>query len=143
PGLRERALDVPVVRRIRHRGEEPSVEDDAAERLVVLVLVPRAAGDLHEDDDVGHARTAAGTSACSRSAMRSVTDSMPTDRRTRFGGAANGAVAVEACVIFAGTSIRLSTPPSDSASWKIFVRPTSATASSAEAARNETMPPKS
>ncbi len=32
-------------------------------------------------------------------------------------GAANGASAVEACVIRAGCSIRLSTPPSDSASW--------------------------
>ena len=42
-----------------------------------------------------------------------------------------------------GCSIRLSTPPSLSASWKIFVRATSATASSSEPARNETIPPKS
>ncbi len=75
--------------------------------------------------------------------MRSSGDSIPTDSRMRFGGAANGAFAVAACVIRAGTSIRLSTPPSDSASWKSFVRATSATASSADSARNETMPPKS
>ena len=43
----------------------------------------------------------------------------------------------------AGCSIRLSTPPSDSASRKSFVRATSATASSSDSARNETMPPKS
>ena len=61
----------------------------------------------------------------------------------RFGGAANGASAVAACVIRAGTSIRLSTPPSDSASWKSFVRATIASASSGDSARNETMPPKS
>ena len=58
-------------------------------------------------------------------------------------GAANGASAVEACVIRAGCSIRLSTPPRLSASWKIFVRAQIATASSSDSARNETMPPKS
>src|SRR6202035_4998423 len=124
---------------IRHRGEESAVEHDASEFLVVLVLVPRARRNLDEDDCVVHARTAAGTSACSRSAIRSAADSMPTDRRTRFAGAANREVAVDACVIFAGTSIRLSTPPSDSASWKSFVRPAIAIASASEAARNDTM----
>ena len=59
------------------------------------------------------------TSAASRSASRSSADSIPTERRTRFPGGANGASAVEACVIRAGCSIRLSTPPSDSASWKM------------------------
>ena len=67
---------------------------------------------------------------------------MPTDRRTRFGGAANGAFAVAACVILYGTSMRLSTPPSDSASWKSFVAPAIRSASSTDSARNETMPPK-
>ena len=61
-------------------------------------------------------------SAGSRSASRSSTASIPTERRTRLRGAANGASAVEACVIRAGCSIRLSTPPSDSASGKSFVR---------------------
>ena len=55
---------------------------------------------------------------------------MPTESRTRLGGTANGASAVDACVIRAGCSIRLSTPPRLSASFQIFVRPTSATASS-------------
>ena len=56
------------------------------------------------------------TSAASRSAIRSSTFSIPTESRIRFRGAANGASAVEACVMRAGCSIRLSTPPSDSAS---------------------------
>ena len=52
----ERALDEPVVRRVRHRREEAPVEDDGAELLVELVLVPRARRHLHEDDDgLGHA----------------------------------------------------------------------------------------
>ena len=38
-------------------------------------------------------------SACSRSATRSFADSRPTERRTRLSGTANGASAVEACVI--------------------------------------------
>ena len=76
--------------------------------------------------------------------MRSAADSMPTERRTRFGGAANGAVAVDACVMRAGTSIRLSTPPSDSASWKSFVRADERDRLLlGDSARNETMPPKS
>src|SRR4029077_1161972 len=117
--LRERPLDVAVVGGIGHRREQSPVEDDAAQLLVPLVLVPRAPRDLDEDDSlVGAAhrdRAAAGTSARSRSSTRSSADSIPTERRTRFGGAAKGASAVEACVIRAGTSIRLSTPPSDSA----------------------------
>src|SRR5439155_2087262 len=128
----DRSFDVAVVGWIRHRSEQAAVEDDASELAVVFVLVPRAGRNLDVDDGVVHARTAAGTSACSRSAIRSAADSMPTDRRTRFGGAANGAVAVDACVIFAGTSIRLSTPPRDSASWKSFVRPASAIASASQ-----------
>ena len=83
------------------------------------------------------------TSALSRSAIRSSGDSIPTDSRTRFAGAANGDEAVEAWVIRAGCSIRLSTPPSDSASWKSSVRATSSTASASDAARNDTIPPKS
>src|SRR3954470_426241 len=55
-------------------------------------------------------------SATSRSARRSSADSRPTDSRTRFPGAANGESTVEACVIRAGTSMRLSTPPRLSAS---------------------------
>src|SRR5439155_4147814 len=143
--LGERALDVAVVRGVRHRGEEAPVEHDAPELLVPLVLVARARRDLDEDDRLAAhvARAAAGTSACSRSSTRSPADSIPTERRTRFGGAANGASAVAACVIRAGTSIRLSTPPSDSASRKTCVRPAIAAASSGDSARNATMPPKS
>src|SRR5262245_23296837 len=83
------------------------------------------------------------TRAVSRSSTRSSADSRPTERRIRFFGAANGASAVEACVIRAGCSIRLSTPPSDSASLKTFVRATSATASSSVSTRKEIIPPKS
>ena len=43
----------------------------------------------------------------------------------RLGGTANGASAVDACVIRAGCSMRLSTPPRLSASFQIFVRATS------------------
>ena len=39
--------------------------------------------------------------------------------------------------------MRLSTPPSDSASWKIFVRATSSTASCSVSTVNDTIPPKS
>src|SRR5438874_2947624 len=144
--IRERPLDEAVVGRVGHRGEQPPVEDDAAEPLVPLVLVARARRDLDEDDGLAAhqwERAATGTSACSRSSVRSEADSIPTDRRMRFGGAANGASAVAACVIRAGTSIKLSTPPSDSASWKSCVRPAIAAASSGDSARNETMPPKS
>src|SRR5579859_1454023 len=144
--LGKRALDEAVVRGIRHRREQAPVEDDSAELFVELVLVARARRNLDEDDGLAAhqcERTAAGTSAFSRSVTRSSADSIPTERRMRFGGAANGASAVAACVIRAGTSIRLSTPPSDSASWKICVRPAIAAASSADSARNETMPPKS
>jgi pimeloyl-ACP methyl ester carboxylesterase len=83
------------------------------------------------------------TRAVSRSATRSVGDSIPTESRTRLRGAANGASAVDACVIRAGCSIRLSTPPRDSARVKSFVREQSATASSSDSARKQTMPPKS
>src|SRR5262249_26732650 len=47
------------------------------------------------------------TSAASRSAIRSSADSIPTESRMRLRGVANGASAVEACVICAGCSIRL------------------------------------
>src|SRR5207253_11160 len=56
------------------------------------------------------------TSACARSPIRSSADSIPTESRIRLRGAAKGAFAVEACVIRAGCSIRLSTPPRLSAS---------------------------
>ncbi len=62
------------------------------------------------------ARAGVCASACSRSATRSSADSIPTESRTRFVGAANGPAAVDAWVIRAGCSIRLSTPPRLSAS---------------------------
>src|SRR5256714_1109205 len=108
--LRERPLDEAVVGGIGHRGEQPPVEHDAAELLVPFVLVARARRDLDEDDGLAAhqwERAATGTSACSRSSMRSEADSIPTERRMRFGGAANGAPAVAACAIRARPSIRL------------------------------------
>src|SRR4051812_22392156 len=105
----------------------------------------RAAAEVEVDQahDYVRAATERRTSAASRSASRSSAASMPTDRRTRLPGGANGAPAVEACVIRAGCSIRLSTPPSDSASWKMRVRATKSTASASLSIWNETMPPKS
>ena len=70
-------------------------------------------------------------------------DSSPTERRIRLPGVAKGASLVEACVIRAGTSMRLSTPPRLSASVQTFVRVTISAASSTEPARKEIMPPKS
>ncbi len=58
------------------------------------------------------------------------------------GGTANGASAVDACVIRAGCSMRLSTPPRLSASFQICVRATRSTASCSSSRRNETIPPK-
>ena len=71
----------------------------------------------------------------------------PTRCRPRAGrgsaGPRTGASAVDACVIRDGCSMRLSTPPRLSASFQIFVRATSATASSSLSTRNEIIPPKS
>src|SRR5439155_512011 len=111
---------------------------------VELILVARSRRDLDEDDGlVVHTCAGVRTSAASRSAIRSSADSIPTESRTRLRGAAKGASAVDACVIRAGCSIRLSTLPSDSASRNSFVRATSSTASSSDSARKEIIPPKS
>ena len=48
--LGEGALDESVVGGVAHRGEQAPVEDDPAELLVPLVLVPRSARDLDEGD---------------------------------------------------------------------------------------------
>jgi hypothetical protein len=47
--LGERPLDVAVVARVAHRGEEPAVEHEPAELGVELVLVARPGGNLDED----------------------------------------------------------------------------------------------
>src|SRR5512132_669780 len=129
---------------------EPFAEPErAAEPLGRLAHV--AVRQLGDDRDVWNgpvrlqapAAAVERTSAASRSAIRSSADSMPTESRIRLRGAANGESAVEACVIWAGCSIRLSTPPSDSASVQTLVRATSSTASSSERARIEIIPPKS
>ena len=62
--------------------------------------------------------------ADSRSARRSSTASMPTDRRTSDGGTASGESATDAWVIGAGSSISDSTAPSDSARVKRRVHAT-------------------
>ena len=46
----ERPFDEPVVRRVGHRREQATVERDAAELVVVLVLVARTCGDLDVGD---------------------------------------------------------------------------------------------
>src|SRR3954454_6040130 len=82
-------------------------------------------------------------SACSRSASRSSTSSMPTDSRTRSAGTSSGDPAALAWVIRPGCSISDSTPPSDSASVNSRVRSqTLSAASSPSRSRNDTIPPK-
>ncbi len=100
---------------------------------------------------------------CSRSRSAAVTRARPARRRAQLRDprsgrprtrsrptAARGSSArrrapsaVEACVIRAGCSIRLSTPPRLSASVQTFVRATRSTASSSVSTRNEIIPPKS
>ena len=60
--------------------------------------------------------TKRGRAPRSRSAIRSSTPSIPTDRRTSAGSTSSGEPATDMWVIAAGTSISDSTPPSDSAS---------------------------
>jgi adenylate cyclase len=61
------------------------------------------------------------SSAWRRSAMRSSTPSMPTDRRISAGSTARAVSETDMWVIAAGTSTSDSTPPSDSASVNSFV----------------------
>src|SRR5919202_2341757 len=135
-------LDRRLRRALRHRarGDDEGGEDD---RTTDEEVVSHAASTRAAARRFRYTAAAERTSAASRSATRSSGDSRPTERRTRLGEAANGPSAVEACVIRAGGSMRVSTPPSDSASFQIFVRATSPTASSSDSARKETMPPKS
>src|SRR5581483_8884781 len=107
--LREGSLEVAVVRRIRHRGEEATIEDDPAELFVPLVFVARPRWDLDEDDGlVGHARTVAGASACSRSRIRSPPYPLASERPPRFAGFADGAHPFAVCVMRVGPSLCLS-----------------------------------
>ena len=92
----------------------------------------------------------ASSSARLRSASRSAMPSIPTDRRTSAGSTSSGDPAVDRWVIAAGTSIRDSTPPSDSARVNRRVPSAIATARPAAsrfatppaAGMNETIPPK-
>ena len=59
--LGERVLEEAVVGGIAHRGEEAPVERDAAELLVPLVLVARAARNLDEGDVLDGAQSFAMT----------------------------------------------------------------------------------
>ena len=66
-------------------------------------------------------------SACARSPMRSSSSSRPTESRSRLSlmpAAARASTLIVAWVMLAGWAIRLSTPPSDSASVKIRVAST-------------------
>src|SRR6185503_3421556 len=81
--------------------------------------------------------------ACARSAMRSDTVSMPTERRTRPAGGASFVPRTEPCVMASGTSMSDSTPPRDSASEKYFVRATIRfAAASPPLSSNDSIPPK-
>jgi hypothetical protein len=131
-----------VVRRIGHRGEEAPVEHDAADSASHSYLLR---------DPIG---ISAKTTASVRAHVRAGADEraleigdqirrlrMPTERRTRFGGDANSAAAVEACVIRAGTSI---SDAAERLGELEQLRPrTNASALLRRRARNETMPPKS
>src|SRR5918994_1380848 len=124
---------------MRNRRRRAAVE----QRRAVLRLEEVAADDprglVVEVDGLGHQPARAD----SRSSIRSSADSMPTESRISVGDTANGASAVDACVMRAGCSMRLSTPPRLSASFQIFVSATRRTASSSEPARKEIIPPKS
>ena len=75
-----------------------------------------------------------------RSATRSDADSMPIDRRSSpsvMPAFARAAASMETCVIVAGCAMRLSTPPSDSASVKYWSDPASCSAPSAPAASSK------
>ena len=127
PGGRQRSKDAREVARSRHGTVTHSCccqirIDLVGRRPVAQILAgadmswrdPSGEGD-HDAQAVADAEpepVATLSSACSRSAIRSRADSR-TDSRTRFLGLANGASAVDECVIRAGCSIRLSTPPSD------------------------------
>ena len=80
--------------------------------------------------------------ACSRSASRSSTSSMPTESRTRSPGTSSGEPAALAWVIRCGCSISDSTPPSDSARVNSWVRShTFRATSSPPRSRNDSIPP--
>src|SRR5262249_19051599 len=89
------------------RLEQVDADDAVAAEMKKVERLRHAGGQLR----YAPAAAVESASATSRSSSRSSADSRPTDRRIRFGGAANGESTVEACVISAGTSIRLSTPP--------------------------------
>ena len=57
--------DVPVVRRVRRRREQPPVEEDPAGLVVDLVLVAAAARDLDHDVDAVIGQRAHGHAPCS------------------------------------------------------------------------------
>src|SRR5262249_7087102 len=108
PGREALGLPPRVEPHRRDALEPPAAAGAGALRVPAVELRPAAAAD--------YPVAARLTSAASRSATRSSADSIPTDSRTRLAGGANGASAVDACVMRAGCSIMLSTPPSDSAS---------------------------
>ena len=130
PGLQ--MLDAGRGATVEERGPVVGLEQVAADDRPAL-----------EVEEVDRLRPSSGRARRSRSAMRSSADSIPTESRMSVGGTANGASAVDACVIRAGCSIRLSTPPRLSASFQIFVRATRSTASCSSSRRNDTIPPKS
>src|SRR2546426_404036 len=86
----------------------------------------------------------AAASACSKSAIKSSTSSIPTDSRTRLSVspiARRISGGTLAWVIDAGCPIRLSTPPSDSASAKMRVCSANRLARSTDPSSIEIMPP--
>src|SRR6185369_2964614 len=96
----------------RHAGSRPTIveretvvrleqvaRDDALALVVQIDQVGACHGVILAALPAAQAVAAERASAVSRSATRSSTDSIPTERRTRFAGAANGASEVDACVI--------------------------------------------
>src|SRR5262249_48667091 len=92
-GEPEPTLGAPRLQRVE-AGRGPTGEERGAV-LRLEQVGPDDAGDglVVEVDRGRHARAAERTSAASRSATRSSADSIPTERRTRFAGVANGASA--------------------------------------------------
>ena len=74
--------------------------------------------------------------------MRSASSSMPTEMRTSSPGTSSAEPATETCVMVAGCSSRLSTPPRDSARQNSLVDLQKVLACSVVWNSTETMPPK-
>src|SRR5687767_12185846 len=102
-------------------------------------------GECRQDEDRLLDHRYNSDNACSRSAIRSSTSSMPTEiliKPSPMPSIARRSGGIEACVMIAGCEIRVSTPPRLSASDISFNRLSTVLALSSEATSKEINPPK-